>query len=116
MTDNNAVLIVEDEYFIAADLADVLRQEGYDIVGPAPSVDRALELMESVRPIAAVLDIQLNEEQSYPIADKLAASKIPFLFLTCFTVEDLPPRFSDRPLLSKLSDFAAVAVALSKLT
>jgi two-component system, response regulator PdtaR len=109
------ILIVEDEYFIATDLARLLRKEGYEIAGPAPSVEQALVLIREQAPTAAVLDIQLNEEQSYAVADHLASLDTPFLFLTSYTEHDLPERFRDRPLISKLSDFDAVVRALRKV-
>src|SRR5689334_12640727 len=115
MVSKKSILIVEDEYLIASDLARSLGREGYAVIGPASSIGRALELIEATPPDAALLDIRLIDEESYPVADKLAATGIPFVFFTSFPREDLPSRFSKRPLVSKLSDFKAVASALSNL-
>ncbi|WP_037075391.1 response regulator [Rhizobium mesoamericanum] len=106
------ILIVEDEFLIAADLARTLRNEGYGIAGPVASVSEALMLIDEGAVNAAVLDIHLNNEHSYPVADQLAHHRIPFLFLTCYAEADLPERFRDRPLISKLADVQAVVVVL----
>lgn len=109
------VLIVEDEYILAADVARFLRGLGYDILGPVPSVERALALIDHRLPAAAVLDIQLEEERSYPVADRLAELGIPFVFRTGHMEDMLPARLRDRPLLSKLDDLRALGEALETL-
>ncbi|WP_306916366.1 response regulator [Rhizobium mesoamericanum] len=106
------ILIVEDEFLIATDLAQTLRDEGYAIAGPVPSVREALMLIDEGAVAAAVLDIHLNDEHSYPVADQLAHRGIPFLFLTSYVKADLPERFKNRPLISKLADVQAVVVVL----
>ncbi|WP_280109953.1 response regulator [Rhizobium mesoamericanum] len=105
-------MIVEDEFFIATDLAQTLRDEGYAVAGPVPSVGEALMLIDEGTVAAAVLDIHLNDEHSYPVADHLARLGIPFLFLTSYVEADLPERFKNRPLISKLANVQAVVVVL----
>ncbi|WP_088693397.1 MULTISPECIES: response regulator [unclassified Rhizobium] len=115
MPPNLSILIVEDEFLIATDLAQLLRNEGYDVAGPVPSVGQALMLIDEGGLAAAVLDIQLNDGNSYPVAEKLASRGIPFLFLTSYVQGDLPQRFKDRPLVSKLADFQVVVAMLEFL-
>ena len=77
------VLVVEDEYLIAAEVKRWLQTAGAAVVGPVPSVDRALDLIEDVRPDAAVLDVNLGDgDRVYPMADKLGALGVPYLFAT----------------------------------
>ena len=78
------ILVVEDEYLIAADLAATLEDVGVAVVGPAGSVAQALELVEDAggELDAAVLDVNLGGERVYPVADALAARGVPFVFAT----------------------------------
>ena len=79
---NRRVLIVEDEYFIADDIAQVLEKAGAAVVGPAPTREAALALLTSERVDIAVLDIELHGELVFPVADYLRARAIPFIFAT----------------------------------
>ena len=75
------ILIVEDEYVVAMSLRDVLKSVGAAVIGPVPSVERALEAIESEAGIdAAIVDINLGGVMAYPVADTLLARNIPFLF------------------------------------
>ncbi len=80
------VLVVEDEALVSMLVEDELRDAGATIVGPAPSVGDALRLIEGAASdggiSAAVLDINLNGEKASPVADRLAALGVPFLFAT----------------------------------
>lgn len=109
------VLIVEDEWLLADQLEDTLRDIGYEVVGPVPSVSGALTLIKSERPDIALLDVSLRNEQSYPIADELAKRDIPFLFLTGYVSPDLPKAFVDRPLLRKPATVQALRAQLEAL-
>lgn len=77
------ILIVEDEYFAADDLATDLRKLGAEIIGPVGNVGEALGLIRANPDLdGAVLDINLHGQMSYPVADALRASGTPFLFAT----------------------------------
>ena len=80
------VLVVEDEIFVSLLVEDELRGAGAEVVGPAPSVGDALRLVEAVAAdggiSAAVLDINLDGQRVEPVADRLAALGVPFLFAT----------------------------------
>lgn len=86
------ILIVEDEYFVADDLATDLRALGADIVGPVGSVAEAIDLVRANPHLdGAVLDINLHGQMSYPVAAMLRAAGTPFLFATGYdswTVND----------------------------
>lgn len=80
------ILVVEDEYLIAMELKRWLREAGVEVIGPVPSVEQALDLIEDYRPDAAVLDINLGDgDTSYPVADRLDVLKVPYLFATAET-------------------------------
>jgi CheY-like chemotaxis protein len=67
------VLVVEDETMVAWLLEDMLADLGCAIVGPAAHVNQALAMLDAEAIDAAVLDINLNGQKSYPVADALAA-------------------------------------------
>ncbi len=80
------VLVVEDEPVASMLVEDELRGAGAEVLGPAPTVDHALRLVEAVAAdggiSAAVLDINLDGQRVGPVADRLAALGVPFLFAT----------------------------------
>jgi DNA-binding response OmpR family regulator len=77
------ILVVEDEYLIATELKRWLQEAGVEVLGPVPSVEQALDLIEDERLDAAVLDINLGDgDTSFPIADRLEVLKVPYLFAT----------------------------------
>ncbi|WP_254453568.1 response regulator [Siccirubricoccus sp. G192] len=80
------ILVVEDEAIVAMLVEDGLLDAGAKVLGPASSVGEALQLIERAASdgglSAAVLDINLNGEAVAPVADRLAALGVPFLFAT----------------------------------
>jgi ActR/RegA family two-component response regulator len=93
------LLIVEDDYVIASDLARALEDRGVEVVGPAGSVEDAMELIDTAELDGAVLDISLGEEKSYPIADELAMRGVPFVFASGYDAIVVPTAYSDVPRL-----------------
>src|ERR1700710_2820946 len=78
----NDVLIVEDDPIIALDFEDTLLGFGVKTVRSAASVAKALDLIEQRPPEFALLDVSLIREKSFAVAERLAALKIPFAFVT----------------------------------
>jgi CheY-like chemotaxis protein len=92
------VLVVEDEYFLADDMARALEQVGAEVVGPVPSVARALAVLASGESVdAAVLDINLRGEMVFPVADALRARGTPFVFSTGYGRASVPAAYRDVP-------------------
>jgi CheY-like chemotaxis protein len=86
------LLLVEDDYFIAVDLKTWFEERGTQILGPVPSVSEALDLIARTAEIdAAVLDINLQDELVYPVAEALQARGVPFLFATGYDSGAVPP-------------------------
>ncbi len=67
---------------IAFALEDMVIELGYEVVGPAFRLAEALELANREQFAAAVLDVNLNEQRSFEVADLLHERGIPFLFAT----------------------------------
>lgn len=96
------LLVVEDEFFIAQEIADALRAAGYVVVGPAATVPAALALIgDGTTCDAAVLDASLRDVSSQPVADALTERGIPFAVVTGFSPGQLPPRLAAVPVLTK---------------
>jgi CheY-like chemotaxis protein len=96
------VLIVEDSYLLALTLEDMLTEAGADVVGIAASVAIALKAMEEHTIDIACLDINLGPETSFPIADALALRGIPFVFVSAYEADVVPPAHRHRPFVSKI--------------
>ena len=77
------LLVVEDETLIAMELCNDLAELGWEIIGPAATVDEALSLLSSAPlPDAAVLDVNLGGKLVYPLAEWLQSRRVPFVFCT----------------------------------
>jgi len=89
---NRRILVVEDEYLIAQDVQYDLERAGATVLGPLASVEQALEMIARTDHIdAAVLDVNLGHDTSFPIAHALMIRSIPFLFATGYDASDIPP-------------------------
>ncbi len=98
------ILIVEDRYLIATEMADEVRRMGGEVLGPSPSVERARELIGEEQVDIALLDVNLDGELVFPLADMLQSRGVPFLFLTGYDEAVLPEAWRDRPRISKPVD------------
>jgi DNA-binding LytR/AlgR family response regulator len=110
------LLVVEDEYLIAVDLAASLELLGAEVIGPAASVQEALSFVETdgSRLDGAVLDINLRNERVYPVADSLMARGVPFVFTTGYDATALPISYACAPRCEKPVDKAQLVRWLSK--
>jgi two-component sensor histidine kinase len=95
------VLVVEDEPLIASEIANVIMESGFTVVGPAGNVNKALRLMETEGCDAAILDVTLCDETSEPVAEKLTSAGLPFVVVTGYSRTQLPEVFQAAPMMSK---------------
>lgn len=95
------ILIVEDEAYLAADLAEAMRVRGAEVIGPVGTFREAMRAVETRWIDRAVLDVNLAGELSFPIADRLEAAGIPYVIATGYSAEALPERFRGKPRLEK---------------
>ena len=95
------VLIAEDESLIRLDLAEMLREEGYEVVGEAADGQEAVELAENLRPDLVIMDVKMPRRDGIDAAAEIAAKRIaPVVVLTAF---------SQRELVEKARDAGAMA-------
>ena len=98
----NDVLIVEDDGIIALDFEETILGFGVGRVRSCGSTVRALRLIEERAPDFALLDVGLAGGNSFAVAERLQAMKIPFAFVTGYGKRvGLPPALSDAPTLPK---------------
>ena len=118
MLRDKRVLVVEDEALVAMLVEDGLLDLGAKVVGPAATVDEALRLIEGVAHdgglSAAVLDIDLAGEPVRPVADRLAALGVPFLFATGYG-EGCDTGGHAAPMLHKPFDLNRLVVTVEAL-
>ncbi|HEX8781361.1 MAG TPA: response regulator [Nocardioides sp.] len=90
------VLIAEDEALIRMDLAEMLGEEGYDVVGQAADGQKAVELAEELRPDLVILDIKMPVLDGIAAAERIAGARIaPVVVLTAFSQRELVERARD---------------------
>ena len=95
------ILIVEDDSMIRMLLEDMLETLGYTVAGEAARIDEALEAAQNGAFDLAILDADLGGKSCEPVAQALAARRIPFVFATGYGAQGLPEAFRDRPTLKK---------------
>ena len=113
------ILVVEDEWFLAVEIEEELRAAGVEVLGPVGTVPDALEAIRAAAKdggiTAAILDMNLRGEWVTLVADRLAASGVPFVYSTGY------PSTCDRlghdaaPLLEKPVATGAILGGLAAL-
>ncbi|WP_293680223.1 response regulator [uncultured Phenylobacterium sp.] len=93
--------MVEDEMLVALLLHDMLTDLGCLVVGPAASVAEALAMIETKPLDAAILDVNLEGQMSYPVADALIARSLPFVLSTGYASNRLQEGYRTLPALQK---------------
>jgi DNA-binding NtrC family response regulator len=108
------VLIVEDEYLIAADLAQEFTEAGMEVIGPTGSIKQALRLIseQGANIDVATLDVNLSGELVFPVADALQAIDVPFVLCTGYDLEKIPAAYRHVPRFEKPLDSARLLETL----
>ena len=110
------VLVVEDEFLAAKSLETSLQSMGCEVVGPASSVDEALQLIKREEIDAAILDINLSPGTSEPVARSLRYLNRPFVFITGYSnIGILPDDLRGYVILTKPTDPISLASAVGQL-
>ena len=115
MTPRRRVLVVEDEVLVGMLLEEMLSELGYEVVALSTHLDEALTLARNARFDIALLDINLNGRQSFPVADAIRARGLPFLFATGYGSRILTAPYMDTPILQKPFSLDELKRALERL-
>jgi AmiR/NasT family two-component response regulator len=90
------VLVAEDEALIRLDLAEMLREEGYEVVGEAGDGQEAVDLAERLKPDLVIMDVKMPRRDGIDAASEIASKRIaPIVILTAFSQRDLVERARD---------------------
>ena len=110
------VLLVEDSPVVGPFTAELLGDLGCEVVGPAPNMAAARELIESDVPVdAAMMDVHIRGERVFPLCDALAARGVPFLLTSGYADWQMAEKWEGRPRLQKPYTIDQVEEALAKL-
>lgn len=97
------VLVAEDEALIRLDLVEMLREEGYEVVGEVGDGQEAVRLAEELRPDLVILDIKMPKMDGIEAASKIAGERVaPVVILTAFSQRDLVERAREAGAMSYL--------------
>ena len=117
-------MIAEDEALIRMDLAEMLAEEGYDVVGQAEDGEKAVELVLEHRPDLVILDVKMPRLDGIAAAEQIAGQRIaPVVILTAFSQRELVERARDAGAMAYLvkpfdqTDLVpAIEMAVSRFT
>jgi CheY-like chemotaxis protein len=110
------ILAVEDEAMIALELEDMLEDLGHEVIGPAASVEEALDLLQQASPDAAVVDANLSGESARPIVDALSRAGIPMVLASGYEARELLKLEISGVLVRKPYSGGDLASALAKIS
>jgi CheY-like chemotaxis protein len=109
------VLIVEDDALLGMAIGLCVQDAGYEVAGLARSVEAALETLRRETVDAALLDINLQGELVFPVANALAERGVPFVFVTAHPPLQIPEKHRHRPVIPKPYYDAAICAALQSV-
>jgi DNA-binding response OmpR family regulator len=98
---DQSILLVEDDIILSTDLAFALTEGGCKAVVPVTSNAAALSAMVHYIFDAAILDVNVQNEWVFPVANALEAIGIPFLFLTAYAPDSIPAQHRERRFIQK---------------
>jgi DNA-binding response OmpR family regulator len=94
-------LVVEDEFFVAAHIENLLNDEGFEVIGPVGTLDEARLLARAETLDGALLDVNLDGGRVDDVADILTGRNVPFLFVTAYGRDNLPPSHREAVVVNK---------------
>lgn len=107
------VLVVEDESMVAMMIEDMLEDLGHCVLATSGRMPEASKLVSSASADLAILDVNLNGEETYPLAASLASRKIPFIFATAYGSSGIKAEWSGVPVLQKPFQSSQLAEAIN---
>ncbi|MEE4025868.1 response regulator [Gordonia sp. PKS22-38] len=102
------VLVAEDDSLIRMDLIEMLREEGYEVVGEAPNGQVAVELTESLSPDLVIMDVKMPVRDGIDAASEIAQKKLAAVVMLT--------AFSQREFIERARDAGAMAYLVKPFT
>lgn len=115
MAETKTVLVVEDEPVHAMDMEESLSELGWNVLGPAPTAERAFGLIEDTTPDIAILDYNIRGGTSEEIALALLDRTVPVVFLSGDNLTSNEGPLQDCPVLSKPVNIREISAVLTQL-
>lgn len=112
---NARVLLVEDEYYLAVELAEAIQRSGGKVNGPFATAEEGVASLAADIPDRALVDINTGGGPSFALAEALLERGVPFAFLTGYDADAIPSRFGEVERIEKPADSRIVLEALSLL-
>jgi DNA-binding response OmpR family regulator len=109
------ILIVEDSPVVGPFTADLLAELGCEVVGPAPNMAAARQLIDSEKIDAALVDVHIRGERVFPLCEALAGKDVPFVLTSGYADWNMPEKWQNRPRLQKPYTLGEVEEALKAL-
>lgn len=109
------VLVVEDDYYLATDAARALAGAGAEVAGPCATEAEARAEIQARRPDAVLLDINLGPGPTFKLAETLKDQGVPFVFVTGYDQEVIPPEFAGVGRLEKPVQLRQMVGAVAEL-
>ena len=109
------LLVVEDEYLIRMLLEDMLADLGYDVAAAVGTMAEAREQAAAGDFTAAILDVNVDGQEIFPVAEILARRGLPFVFVTGYGEHGLPEPYRGHPALQKPFEAKQLETALAGL-
>ena len=107
--------MVEDSPVVAPLTAEILGELDCEVVGPAPNMAAARELIEGGGIDAALMDVHIRRERVFPLCEMLEANGIPFVLTSGYADWNMPEKWQERPRLQKPYTLDQIEGALSAL-
>jgi CheY-like chemotaxis protein len=107
------ILVVEDESMVAMMIEDMLEDLGHKVIATSGRMPDASKLVSDSIADLTILDVNLNGEETYPLADSLAARQIPFIFATGYGASGIKSEWSGVPVLQKPFQSRELAQAIN---
>lgn len=88
------ILVAEDEFIVAFDLCDTVEEAGFEVEGPHSEISTAMLAVQKLRPDLAILDVELEDGEAFPLAEALMAEDVPVIFHSGqFSPEEVRARY-----------------------
>lgn len=110
------ILVVEDEVLIRMLFEEMITDLGHVVDGSVGRIDEALKLATQLQCDLAILDVHLNGEEVYPVAEALDQRGIPFIFATGYAGAEIPEKFRGRPTMQKPFQAEGLQAMLQQLS